>query len=56
MKAMKVGSTKFRSRSAYAALLLQRSKMSDSEIARKAGMSPQTVYAVKQRLLKKLGG
>ena len=28
-------------------------QMSDSEIARKAGMTPQTVYAVKQRLMLK---
>jgi len=53
MKALKVGVVKYRSRSAYAAMLLKRSKMSDSEIARKVGMTPQTVYAVKQRLILK---
>lgn len=53
MKAKKVGVVAYRSRSAYAAMLLRRSKMSDSEIARKVGMTPQTVYAVKHRLMLK---
>jgi len=53
MKAKKVGVVRYRSRSAYAAMLLQRTKMSDSEIARKVGMRPQTVYAVKSRLMQK---
>lgn len=54
MKALKVGVVRYRSRSAYAEMLLQRSKMSDSEIARKVGMTPQTVYVVKARLMQKL--
>lgn len=54
MKAKKVGAVKFRSASAYARTLLMKSKMSDSEIAQKVGMTPQTVYAVKQRLMMNL--
>ena len=53
MKACKVGMIRYRSRSAYAAMLLQRTKMSDSEIARKVGMTPQTVHVVKSRLMQK---
>ena len=53
MKAYKVGKTQYRSGSAYAAMLLKRSKLNDSEIARKAGIRPQTVHAVKNRLLLK---
>ena len=50
MKALKVGVVQYRSRSAYAASLLQRTKMSDSEIARKVGMTPQTIYAIKMKM------
>ena len=53
MKALKVGVVRYRSRSAYAASLLQRTNLSDSEIARKVGMTPQTVFAVKSRLMQK---
>ena len=53
MVAKKVGAIQYRSGSAYAAMLLQRSKLTDSEIARKAGVTPQTVYAVKRRLMEK---
>ena len=53
MKALKVGNVSYRSRSAYAAMLLQRSKMSDSDIAKKVGMTQQTVHAVKMRLFRK---
>lgn len=51
MRMSKVGSVKFRSGSAYAAMLLKRSKLSDSEIARRAGITPQTVHAVKNRMI-----
>lgn len=51
MKAKKIGAVTFRSGVAYARNLLVRSKMSDSEIARKAGIKPQTVYATKMRML-----
>ena len=53
MKALKVGVVQYRSRSAYAASLLQRTNLSDSKIARKVGMTPQTVHAVKMRLFRK---
>lgn len=53
MKARKVGAIKFRSGSAYAAHLLQHSKMTDSEIARKAGIKPQTVAQKKRQMLLK---
>lgn len=51
MKAKKVGAVSFRSRAAYVRNLLVRSKMSESEIARKANVTPQTVYATKIRML-----
>jgi predicted ArsR family transcriptional regulator len=53
MKQIKVGAIKYRSRSAYARILLSRGKMSDSDIAKKVGMTPQTVFAVKQRMKSK---
>jgi DNA-binding CsgD family transcriptional regulator len=53
MKAFKVGAVAFRSRSARVRNLLVASKMSDSEIARKVGITPQTVYAIKMAMLLK---
>ena len=47
MKAMKVGVIQYRSKSAYAKTLLRNSKMSDSEIARKVGLTPQTINRIK---------
>jgi RNA polymerase subunit RPABC4/transcription elongation factor Spt4 len=53
MKARKIGVVKFRSASAYARNLLVNSKMSDSEIARRSGITAQTVYAIKMQMLMK---
>ena len=43
MKAYKMGAVQYKSRSAAAVVLAKMSKMSNSEIARKVGMTPQTV-------------
>ena len=47
MKTLKVGVAKYRSRSAYAKVLLRTTKMSQSEIARKCKMTPQTVNRIR---------
>ena len=51
MKAKKVGAVNYQSKSAYARNLLVNSKMSDVEIARKSGITAQTVYAIKMAML-----
>ena len=51
MKALKVGAVEFRSRSARVKVLLKTSNLSQSEIARKTGVTPQTVARVKAIML-----
>ena len=53
MKAKKIGSEKFRSRSAAARELLLNTNLSDSAIAKQVGMTPQTVFAVKNKMIMK---
>jgi DNA-binding CsgD family transcriptional regulator len=53
MKAIKTANKKYRSRSAYVRILLSASNFSQSEIARKAKMTPQTVFAIKKAMEKK---
>jgi len=49
MKAHKVGAIKYRSRSAAAVALAKRTNLSNTEIAKKVGMTPQTVCAALRR-------
>jgi hypothetical protein len=51
MKAKQVNGMKFKSRSAAARDLLLKSDLNDSQIAKKVGITPQTVYAVKMRMM-----
>ena len=53
MKALKIHGVKYNSRSAYARDLLAETDMSDSEIARAAGIRPQTVYQEKMKMFAK---
>lgn len=52
MKAKKVGAIKYRSRSAYARRLLTSSKMTQTMIAEKSGITSQTVNAIKRAMTK----
>jgi hypothetical protein len=53
MKAYKVGAVKYRSRSDYARRLLEKGKLTQMQIAKKVGVTPQTVNAVKRAMLAK---
>ena len=47
MKALKIGVANYRSRSARVKVLLRTTNMSQSEIARKCGITPQTVNRIR---------
>jgi predicted transcriptional regulator len=47
MKARKIGAGNFRSPSARAKVLLRKTNLSQSEIARKCGITPQTVNRIR---------
>jgi len=53
MKALKVLGTTYTSKSAFVRALLEDAGdvMSDTDIARMAGVKPQTVYAVKMKMV-----
>lgn len=51
MKAKKLNGIKFRSRSACARELLLNSNYTDMQIAKEVGITPQTVHAVKMKMM-----
>ena len=55
MKAKIVNGVKFKSRSELARELLEYSDLTDAEIAREVGMTSQTVFAVKKKMMKAYG-